>query len=109
VTDELRALIPLHKRALIDLLTDEAERFEERAAIREYDGGLSRPAAERLARRDVARSDGHTPVTLDGVRSMFDAELVGGAWPEVLSPDEEREAIAEYARQAARAGRRHAA
>ena len=27
--------------------------FEERAAIREYDGGLSRPAAERLARLDL--------------------------------------------------------
>jgi len=27
--------------------------FEERAAIREYEGGLSRPAAERLARLDL--------------------------------------------------------
>ena len=33
---------------------DAAELFEERAAIREYDCGLSRPLAERLAARDVA-------------------------------------------------------
>lgn len=31
----------------------DTELFEERAAIREYDGGMSRPNAERLARVDV--------------------------------------------------------
>lgn len=32
---------------------DEAAYFDERAAIREYDGGLPRAAAERLAWLDV--------------------------------------------------------
>jgi hypothetical protein len=31
--------------------------FEERAAIREYDGGLPRAAAERLARLDTLVAD----------------------------------------------------
>lgn len=35
------------------LSLDEAALFDERAAIREYDGGLSRAAAERLAWLDV--------------------------------------------------------
>ncbi len=33
------------------------ERFEERAAIAEYDGGLSRPAAEWVARAELWCSD----------------------------------------------------
>lgn len=38
----------------INLLTeDEREHYEERAAIREFDGGLSREESERLAREDV--------------------------------------------------------
>lgn len=35
------------------LSLDEAAYFDERAAIREYDGGLPRAAAERLAWLDV--------------------------------------------------------
>ena len=35
------------------LSLDEAALFDERAAIREYDGGISRAAAERLAWLDV--------------------------------------------------------
>jgi len=35
---------------------DERERFEERAAIREYDGGYERAEAERLALQDVIES-----------------------------------------------------
>lgn len=39
-----------------NLLTeDERERYEERAAIREHLGGLSREESERLAREDVAK------------------------------------------------------
>ena len=34
---------------------DEQELFEERAAIREYDGGMDRESAERAARADVER------------------------------------------------------
>jgi hypothetical protein len=33
------------------------EEFEERAAIREYDGGFSREEAERLARLDLKMED----------------------------------------------------
>ena len=34
---------------------DEQELFEERAAIREYDGGMDRASAEMAARADVER------------------------------------------------------
>ena len=45
-------------RVMMDDETDDAEAdlaelYEERAAIMEYDGGLSREEAERLARVDV--------------------------------------------------------
>lgn len=33
------------------MTTDERQRLEERAAIMEYDGGMDRPEAERLARK----------------------------------------------------------
>lgn len=35
------------------LSEDEREHYEERCAIREYEGGLSREESERLARADV--------------------------------------------------------
>lgn len=35
---------------------EQQELFEERAGIREYDGGLSREEAERLAREDVQQA-----------------------------------------------------
>lgn len=34
---------------------DERELFEERAAIREFDGGMTREVAERLAAVDVVK------------------------------------------------------
>lgn len=34
--------------------TDDREEFEERAAIRQYDGGFSREEAERLAAEEIA-------------------------------------------------------
>ena len=45
LTPALRAALREHKAELLDLL----EAFEERAALAEYCGGLSRPAAEALA------------------------------------------------------------
>ena len=45
LTPALRAALRTHKAALLDLL----EAFEERAAIAEYCGGLSRVEAQRLA------------------------------------------------------------
>ncbi len=42
-------------RALQALSADERDAFEERAAILEYDAGLSRAEAERLAAADIAR------------------------------------------------------
>jgi len=54
--DLVRALLG-RKAELMPLLaadiSEERERFEERAAIAEYDGGLSRAEAERLARAEV--------------------------------------------------------
>lgn len=43
-------LLSALNRTLTPDLGDEKERFEERAAIMEYDGGIDRPEAERLAR-----------------------------------------------------------
>lgn len=37
---------------------DERALFDERAAIREFDGGLPRTAAERLASLDILRARG---------------------------------------------------
>lgn len=37
--------------------TDDDELYEERASIREYDGGLSRADAETLARHDLASAN----------------------------------------------------
>jgi hypothetical protein len=49
MTAELRAALVEHKP---DLLHD----YEERAAIREYDGNMPRAEAERLAAADVQES-----------------------------------------------------
>lgn len=45
MTPALRAALREHKAALLDLLAA----FEERAALAEYDGGVPRAEAERLA------------------------------------------------------------
>lgn len=47
----LRAIARTAKRTLDDV----REHFTERAAIREYDGGMSRAEAERAALDDVRR------------------------------------------------------
>jgi hypothetical protein len=41
-----------------DLPPEWREEYEERAAIMEFDGGMSRPEAEAAALRDVARRIG---------------------------------------------------
>ena len=43
----------------------DADAFEERAAIREHDGGLSRAAAERLAALDIITSRATRPATFN--------------------------------------------
>ncbi len=68
ITDEHRRLIRTHKPELLSLLTRRPmpvpplpahdlaaihEAIEERAAIREYDGGESRPLAEHHARAEM--------------------------------------------------------
>lgn len=45
MTPALQQQLTQHKAALLDLL----EAFEERAALAEYDGGVPRAEAERLA------------------------------------------------------------
>lgn len=52
-----RELVRQHKAELLALLQagDEREFFEERAAIREFDGKLDRADAELLAARDCGR------------------------------------------------------
>jgi hypothetical protein len=51
MTAALSAAMRTHKQELLDLL----ETFEERAAILEYDGGLSREEAEALAWQELMR------------------------------------------------------
>jgi hypothetical protein len=54
--DAAHRLAPLlrpHKEALFRALSNIEERYEERAAIMEYEGGLPRQDAERLALLDV--------------------------------------------------------
>ena len=45
----------LRRLTIDDLTDDEREHYEERAAIREHDGGQSRADAERGALEDVLR------------------------------------------------------
>ena len=80
------------------ILADERDLFEERAAVREYDGGLSRALAERLAARDVAEwcdPPDLPAATLDRAAALFDATPTkGSAAP--LTPEEELAALDEY-------------
>ena len=65
ITDEIRVLIREHKTELLTVLStpatteainaDAIEFFEERAAIAEFDGGLSREEAEKEAREATER------------------------------------------------------
>jgi hypothetical protein len=51
ITDSIRQTIRQHKDALVDFI----ETYEERAAIMEYDAGLSREQAEILAFHDLTK------------------------------------------------------
>ena len=84
------------KPDLLALLDAEAELFEERAAVREFDGGLTRPVAERLARRDVERMavpQNPEPVTLDHLKHLLDLEP-STAPVTPIPPSEEQAAMA---------------
>lgn len=52
---------------------DEAALFDERAAIREYDGGLPRAAAERLAWLDVLMARQIAAGALEALDSLREA------------------------------------
>ena len=58
VTDELRSLIRAFKEELVPLVLHEGdvEIFEERAAILEFDGGMTRLEAEAAARIVIANA-----------------------------------------------------
>lgn len=58
LSDERLARLRDQKPALRELLQAEAEYFEERAAVREYDGGFGRSEAETLARADIDQARG---------------------------------------------------
>lgn len=47
-----------------DLTEEEKELFEERAAIMEYDGGMTREQAEKEAYKDVVKKNCNKPVLL---------------------------------------------
>jgi hypothetical protein len=52
--------------------------FEERAAIREYDGGQTRAEAEAAAVADVARSTGCAPSLVLRIVGVKGAGIEGG-------------------------------
>lgn len=64
-TDDLRARVALHRTELVAMLSanaatpatpdDPLERFEERAAILEFDAGFTRAEAEAMAWAEVSR------------------------------------------------------
>lgn len=54
ITDALRQIIRMQKTTLVDFL----EAHEERAAIMEFDGGMSRQEAEVAAHQDCAAPEG---------------------------------------------------
>ena len=58
LTDELRLQIRAFKEELVSLVLHEGdvEAFEERAAIMEFDGGMTRPEAEAAARIVIANA-----------------------------------------------------
>ena len=58
LTDELRSQIRALKEELVNLVLhdDDVEAFEERAAIMEFDGGMTRPEAEAAARIVIANA-----------------------------------------------------
>lgn len=43
------------------------DKFEERAAIMEYDGGMTREEAEIAAYKDIYQNNNHKPVLQKGV------------------------------------------
>jgi hypothetical protein len=63
LTDDDRTLLSQHRTELLDLLIDDTapadlppewhQRWDERAAMMEYDGGLHRERAEALALKDI--------------------------------------------------------
>ena len=58
LTDELRLQIRAFKEELVSLVLHEGdvEAFEERAAIMEFDGGMTRPEAEAAAQLVIANA-----------------------------------------------------
>ena len=59
---------PLADRTIAITSADWLDHYEERAAIREFDGGLPQPEAERLAQADTVTALGPRPTQTDGRR-----------------------------------------
>ena len=60
LTGDDRAVIKQHITSLIEALESEAEWFEERAGILEYDAGMTRADAEAMAAELLLRARGAT-------------------------------------------------
>ena len=87
LTDDHRAVIRAERDALVLALEAEAQReaFEERAAIMELDGGLTRAEAEAAARQCVdCEHFGRRRTCLEPVAAglLTVAEGFGIVWPE---------------------------
>ncbi|WP_058275775.1 hypothetical protein [Ruegeria atlantica] len=60
-----------------DKITDAVDHFEERAAIREYDGGQNRSEAKAAALIEAARAAG---IVVTDLRTAIAARREGKAW-----------------------------
>src|SRR5262249_45374586 len=103
-----------HKGELHQLLAQEArcDRFEERAAILEFDEGLSRAEAEAIARREmmagiyddmqVARDPGSYASALAVLRAACPAYVDAADWQQAI--EDGARFLAQWAEQAAALG-----
>ena len=77
LSDADRALLRAHKHDLVNLLVDVREAFEERAAILEFEAGLTKMEAERRAceccRHQLRYGTCHEPV-----KAGLDAPVAAG-------------------------------
>ena len=100
LTDADRTFLRAHKPALVALLEDppaspapviDWEAFEERAAIMEYDGGLTREEAERKALAALGLTASPASPTPDASANLNRPSLA----PPIADPDMEAKLVAE--------------
>ena len=101
LTDELRQSIREHKAELLALLEAKREAFEERAAIMEFDGGMTRKDAESAAAEVPA--DIGIAMLLGGALETMPTTALAEAVPALIADERRRptlgNALAELGRR----------